>query len=291
MKIRVAGLNIDINHLENDCFTKRYEEYFHDFEKADMKINFKISNENVLPDGEVIFENQYYSARKTALGKCETLISNNVPYISIYNNKDYSKFDIIMSSSIKSRYIEHGRMEYFHAGFCFAKRLSMFGGITFHSSSIALDNNIGICFSAPSGTGKSTHANLWEKHFGKRVKIINDDKPAVIFKNNIPYICGTPWSGKNEKNHNIEVPLKAIVFISQDENNKISRMSKTEAVIRLIEETINITTEREVADKLLEGVNKLSYSVPVFMLKCNTEKEAAEVCYNKIMEEINENKE
>ena len=34
-------------------------------------------------------------------------------------------------------------------------------------------------FSADSGTGKSTHTQLWLEHFGDRAYILNDDKPAI----------------------------------------------------------------------------------------------------------------
>lgn len=37
-------------------------------------------------------------------------------------------------------------------------------------------------FSAPSGTGKSTHAKLWRDCFGDRVTMINDDKPLIKFR-------------------------------------------------------------------------------------------------------------
>lgn len=37
----------------------------------------------------------------------------------------------------------------------------------------------GYMFTAPSGTGKSTHAALWKKYLGDEVEIINGDKPIL----------------------------------------------------------------------------------------------------------------
>lgn len=37
----------------------------------------------------------------------------------------------------------------------------------------------GYMFTAPSGTGKSTHASLWKKYLGDDVEIINGDKPIL----------------------------------------------------------------------------------------------------------------
>ena len=47
-----------------------------------------------------------------------------------------------------------------------------------HGSSLALDGR-GYLFTAPSGTGKSTHSRLWKEVFGNRVIMINDDKPFL----------------------------------------------------------------------------------------------------------------
>ena len=49
--------------------------------------------------------------------------------------------------------------------------------ILFHGSAVALDDEVYL-FTAPSGTGKSTHAALWRRAVGERVVMVNDDKPC-----------------------------------------------------------------------------------------------------------------
>lgn len=56
--------------------------------------------------------------------------------------------------------------------------LDNYDGLFFHSSALMFDGKAYI-FSAPSGTGKSTHTALWQRHFGGRVQMINDDKPII----------------------------------------------------------------------------------------------------------------
>ena len=68
--------------------------------------------------------------------------------------------------------------------------------IMFHSSAFALDGKAYI-FTAPSGTGKSTHAKLWRERFNDRVIIINDDKPLLAFNDNGIIAHGSPWPEKN----------------------------------------------------------------------------------------------
>ena len=94
-------------------------------------------------------------------------------------------------------------------------------------------------FSAPCGTGKSTHTRLWTEYFGKeRAVIINDDKPAIQLINDVFYVYGTPWSGKNNIHSNIKVPLQAIVFIEQSINNNVDTLSSREAVKLLMNQSL-----------------------------------------------------
>ena len=51
-----------------------------------------------------------------------------------------------------------------------------------HGSAIAVDGECYL-FTAPSGTGKSTHTRLWREYFGDRAVMVNDDKPYLYRKN------------------------------------------------------------------------------------------------------------
>lgn len=64
--------------------------------------------------------------------------------------------------------------------------LDNYDGLFFHSSALMLDGKAYL-FSAPSGTGKSTHTALWQRHFGGRVQMINDDKP--IIRKKAEFLC------------------------------------------------------------------------------------------------------
>lgn len=75
---------------------------------------------------------------------------------------------------------------------------------------------------ADSSVGKSTHTGLWRQVFGdERVKILNDDKPALRFEKGIWYAYGTPWSGKYGMNLNLRYPVAGICFLKQGAQNKI----------------------------------------------------------------------
>ena len=50
--------------------------------------------------------------------------------------------------------------------------------LLFHGSVVAVDG-AAYLFTAKSGTGKSTHTRLWQKQFGARAVMVNDDKPLI----------------------------------------------------------------------------------------------------------------
>ena len=55
------------------------------------------------------------------------------------------------------------------------ERLLEWDTLLFHGSCISVDSKAYL-FTAKSGTGKSTHTQLWKKWFGERAVFINDDK-------------------------------------------------------------------------------------------------------------------
>lgn len=55
------------------------------------------------------------------------------------------------------------------------ERLLEWDTLLFHGSCISVDSKAYL-FTAKSGTGKSTHTQLWKKWFGERAVFINDDQ-------------------------------------------------------------------------------------------------------------------
>lgn len=151
-------------------------------------------------------------------------------------------------------------------------------GMMLHSSAVTLDNRAYL-FSAPGGTGKSTHTKLWQQNFGEAAQILNDDKPALRKMDGKWYAYGTPWSGKFSINQNRKVPLAGICFIKRGAQNEIRRLSQMEAINRIISQTRRIFYEPERVEKMLENVEMLTNDVPIFELHCNMDPEAAMLSY------------
>lgn len=147
-----------------------------------------------------------------------------------------------------------------------------------HSSAVVLDGQA-YAFTAPSGTGKSTHTSLWLRHFGHdRAFIINDDKPIVRFINGEYIIYGTPWSGKTNTNKNASAPLKAVCFVHRAESNLIKRTSAQAALTPLLNQVYR-PYEEGYSMKLFDELDRFLNTVDFYDLYCNISTNAAQIAY------------
>ena len=161
-------------------------------------------------------------------------------------------------------------------------------GMVLHSSCIEYNGNA-ILFSAPSGTGKSTHTRLWRECY-PQTRIINDDMPALRILTNddgeqVPYAFGTPWAGKTQTNSNISAPIRAIVFLKQAPENSIRRVTGAEAAF-LVMQGIRIATLEEHMSASLDNASKMLKLVPAYELSCNISHDAVETVKKELFSEL-----
>lgn len=156
-----------------------------------------------------------------------------------------------------------------------ADLLPQYNRALFHGSSLAIDGS-GVVFTAKSGTGKSTHTGLWRQVFGDRVQMINDDKPFLEIREEGVFVHGTPWRGKHALGGNLSAPLKAVVFVTRGQVNRITPVTPRELFPLLLQQTY--TPEDPAAMvKTLALVERLSRKVQLLKLECNMDPEAAQV--------------
>ena len=160
------------------------------------------------------------------------------------------------------------------------KLLEGCNGFFFHSSSLMLDGE-GYVFTAPSGTGKSTHTALWRKHFGEKVTMINDDKPLIRRGSDDFYIYGTPWMGKSNIGNNIKAKVKAVFILKRSEQNSAKKVSISEVFKEIFEATV-IPKEKAMMSNLLSLLSDFFAKVPIYLLHCNISDEAVLTAYNAV---------
>lgn len=194
--------------------------------------------------------------------------------------------DTMMENQIEyyKNIMEGAGLEYLYVGTAFNLKLLEYNGMFLHSSTVVVDGKA-YSFSAPCGTGKSTHTSLWLKLFGEKAFIINDDKAAFRKIEDRYYVFGTPFSGKHDINVNTSADLAGICFVEQSEYNSIERINPDSALTLLVSQTVRPSNpERMIL--LCDFLDQLIQNVPIYKLKCNMDIEAAELSYKTMSQSL-----
>lgn len=149
-------------------------------------------------------------------------------------------------------------------------------------SSVTVKNGKAYLFLGKSGTGKSTHSQLWINHIGG-CELLNDDNPVIrVEKNGEVRAYGSPWSGKTPCYRNLDYPVGAIVDLHQAKVNRIHRQSVFEAYVSMHVSFSGYRFIKEMADGLHATNEKVVSTVPCYALDCLPNAEAAWLCYNTV---------
>ena len=158
-----------------------------------------------------------------------------------------------------------------------SEKLTENGVVLFHGSAIAVDGEAYI-FTAPSGTGKSTHAALWREYLGERAVMINDDKPLIRIAEDGAFVYGTPYNGKHKLGTNAYAPLRAICVLERGEQNAICEIDAREAYKTVVQQTLRPRSGEALA-RTLALIDELKKHVRFYRLSCNMNIEAAKIAY------------
>ena len=133
----------------------------------------------------------------------------------------------------------------------------------------------GILFTAPSGTGKSTQAELWKKY--ERADILNGDRAAVRRdESGCWQAYGLPYAGSSGIYRNEKTPVSAVIVLRQAEENRIRRLGMLDTIRNLYPETTVHHWEADFVEKALALLTELAGEVSVYLLECRPDKGAVE---------------
>ena len=147
-----------------------------------------------------------------------------------------------------------------------------------HGSTVAVDGRAYL-FTAPCGTGKSTHTRLWRELFGERAIMINDDMPFLQITSDGVLAYGSPWSGKHGLASNVCVPLKGICLLRRGNENVINPIDAQRLADTLYRQA-HIPADGFLAQKAVSLVDALAERVSLWEMYCNIALDAAQVAYS-----------
>lgn len=150
-------------------------------------------------------------------------------------------------------------------------------GFMLHSAAVVRDGKA-VLFMGKSGTGKSTHAQLWLREFAG-TSLLNDDNPVVrVIPDGEVRVYGSPWSGKTPCYHNAGAPVEAMIRLEQAPVNRYTELSNIDAFVAVLPGVSVITHSRKLYGEACSSVVEALKCVKVGKLECTPEPAAAYEC-------------
>lgn len=131
-----------------------------------------------------------------------------------------------------------------------------------------------ILFSAPSETGKSTQANLWERYRGSET--VNGDRALLRKIDGQWTACGWPVCGTSEICHLEDTPIHAVVMLRQGKENQAERLSPMQAFAQLYSQITVNQWNRSFVQRAVELIEDLVAHVPVWQFTCDISEDAVQ---------------
>lgn len=156
-------------------------------------------------------------------------------------------------------------------------------GFILHASFIQWRNK-GILFTAPSGTGKTTQAELWEVY--ENAKILNGDRAGIRKADGIWQASGLPFAGSSRIYRNESADIAAIIVLRQAKENSIRRLKTMEAVRCLYPEITVHQWDEEQVNEVLSILQELVMDIPVYMLQCLPDRDAVKLVKETVMKDL-----
>jgi hypothetical protein len=144
--------------------------------------------------------------------------------------------------------------------------LTKLGIFSLHSSLVRRREGDAILFTAPSGTGKSTQADLWVEYAG--ADILNGDRSMLRRVDGVWTAFGSPFAGSSSIFRNESAPVRALVVLRQAPENAIRRLSLAEAFRAIYSESVLPRWHTEAHQRVISLVTEIVSEVPVYLLAC-----------------------
>lgn len=147
-------------------------------------------------------------------------------------------------------------------------------GLLLHASLIKYMGKA-VAFTGPSGIGKSTQAELWKTYLG--AEILNGDRACVKRGEEGWMAYGSPYAGTSGIYRNDKASLAAIVVLRHGRENRLYKLTKSEAFRYLYPELSIHHWDESFLTRATDLCLELLEEVPAYMLECLPEEGAVQI--------------
>lgn len=141
-----------------------------------------------------------------------------------------------------------------------------------------------ILFVGPSGVGKTTQAELWEKYRGS--KVLNGDRTIVYQKDGVWYAAGSPYAGSSKRYVNESAPICVVALLEQGTDNRVQALTPGQAFRSLYPHlTVNDWNPWYV-ETITNQLDQFVRERPVVHFSCTPDERAVDALWSELTKEV-----
>ena len=245
-------------------------------DSAEYTYQIKVSNTLPDPEGKLIAQRPDLTVFRCETGQGESLecrligVKGNPEYYACYREVSENCAEVTL---VGDRIAELHIDPMFTSLLALERRLVKKDSMILHCAYVEYQGEA-ILFSAPSETGKTTQANLWEKYRGSRT--VNGDRSLLGKIDGRWTAQGWPVCGTSEVCFNETVPIRAVVMLSQAEENHVEKLSPGRAFPLLYSQITVNKWNMEDHIHTMDLIEDFLEKVPVYHLGCTISEEAVD---------------
>lgn len=274
--VRIAGIDLQLSFCRPVEITHPYWPFLKtEMEKTCWCAEFLEAEHLPDPQGSLLFRGKEYAVYLAPGGTEEKIFFDQMDYGKAYavsSRDDALRRVVVRYLPQKQSFVSQLGNGMFHIGW--ERILIGEDRVVLHAACIETEYG-GILFSGPSGIGKSTQAELWRKHAD--ASLLNGDR-TILYRGPENWMgCGSPYAGSSRCYRDAQVPVRAIVMLSQAESCSIRRMAPREAFVRLYAGTTVNDWDSEFVNRISDMLMSLISEIPVYALACTPDENAVRI--------------
>lgn len=282
--LMVAGVGITIQTPQPLTVTDGFLPFLTDAPRPDYLVEYRENPDLPQPEGTPLYRSESYEVYPDGAGG----------FVRWYfdGRDDFVRFVRVTEERSAGRVLAEylpWKQEFVSIiGNCFAfsgweSLLIRKNRLCFHAACVDTELG-GILFSGPSGIGKSTQADLWQRY--RNARLINGDRPILSREQNRWLAWGSPYAGSSRCHVNDCCPVSAVVMLRQAPACRLRRLELTEGFRRIYAGLTMYSWNREFVSTAVDLAVALASEIPVFEFECTPERRAVDFLERELREVI-----
>jgi hypothetical protein len=198
------------------------------------------------------------------------LYENTTGLLECHLSKDCTRADFYFLPPITSALVQsffHGLRPVF---LTMAQRQGLY---VLHSASVLYRDKAWL-FSGKSGTGKTTHTNLWKELY--QTKVFNGDLNMIGMEDGQAVVYGLPWCGTSGLYTTGKYPLGGVILLKQGSVNKLLPLTVDSRILFLVQRLISPDWTISLMEKNIRFASRMDQQVPIMRLMCTKDPAAVD---------------